>query len=116
MKSHVNSDLLVNRLCVLSDFELKYILPINPESNAFRYDREARQLRSPRESKVRFHPSSVLLDKEDGGGGGGRRAPIHVPTDWFLFDEMTRAGHLALVRGVTAVAPVTVLIFAGPSR
>ena len=41
MKSHVNSDLLVNRLCVLSDFELKYILPINPESKAFRYDREA---------------------------------------------------------------------------
>ena len=39
-----------------------------------------------------------------------------IPTDWFIFDEMTRAGHLAMIRGVTAVSPVTVLIFAGPNR
>ncbi len=39
-----------------------------------------------------------------------------IPTDWFVFDEMTRAGHLAMIRSVTAVSPVAVLIFAGPNR
>ena len=85
-----------------------------------------------KESKVRLHPSSALLEAADGGGsgsgggGGGagkkvssarnRNSVAQIPTDWFVFDEMVRAGHLALVRGVTAVSPVTVLLFAGPNR
>ncbi len=88
-----------------------------------RFDREAQQLRSPKESKVRLHPSSVLLETGAGGnesGHGGaqrfRSSVGRVPTEWFVFDEMTRAGHLAMVRGVTAVSPVTVLLFAGPNR
>ena len=82
-----------------------------------------------KESKVRLHPSSALLEAADGGsnngvGGGGkkvssarnRNSVAQIPTDWFIFDEMVRAGHLALVRGVTAVSPATVLLFAGPNR
>ena len=76
---------------------------------------------SPRkESKVRIHPSSVLLDSapgDDSSRNSEAKSKIgKLPTDWFIFDEMTRAGHLAMIRGVTAVSPVTVLIFAGMNR
>ena len=84
--------------------------------------RDACQLRSPKESKVRLHPSSVLLESQQSEGVGtvsaerNRSSVGRIPTEWFIFDEMTRAGHLAMVRGVTAVSPVTVLVFAGPNR
>jgi hypothetical protein len=75
-----------------------------------------------KESKVRLHPSSVLLENDTDSAPGrvssgrNRDSVGSIPTDWFVYDEMTRAGHLALIRGVTAVSPVTVLLFAGPNR
>ena len=71
---------------------------------------------------MRLHPSSVLLAQDPIAGPGKVSAALNrlsvgqVPTEWFIFDEMTRAGHLAMIRGVTAVSPFTVLVFAGPNR
>ena len=38
------------------------------------------------------------------------------PDCWLVFDEMTKAGRLSLIKGVTAVSPLTVALFAGPTR
>jgi len=66
---------------------------------------------------VRIHPSSVLHERSSGQNAKkAAAAAARVPTDWFIFDEMTRAGHFAFVRGVTAVSPLTVALFAGPNR
>jgi hypothetical protein len=35
-------------------------------------------------------------------------------TDWFMFDEMTRRGKVALLKGVSAVNSITVALMAGP--
>ena len=52
-----------------------------------------------KESKVRLHPTSALLETPDGGAGGGskkvssarnRNSVAQIPTDWFIFDEMVR--------------------------
>lgn len=73
-----------------------------------------------KENKVRLHPSSTLIDKKSTSKRNSadltKTSVARVPTDWFIFDEMTRFGRLALVRTVTAVSPFTVMIFAGPNR
>ena len=90
--------------------------------NLARFDRVSKLLRTSKESKVRLHPHSVLLDSSQKSklsatsSGSNQKSLGSISTDWFLFDEMSRAGRLALVRGVTAVSPVTVAIFAGPIR
>ena len=128
---------------------VKAALAAGSYPNLARFDRDAQQLRTPREGKVRLHPRSVLLETNESGRMGEResKTPLNcrklyavllpradgagvsgvsaqrnkasvgrIPTEWFVFDEMTRAGQLAMIRGVTAVSPVTVLIFAGPNR
>ena len=39
-----------------------------------------------------------------------------LPTDWLVFEEMTRPRRLALVQCCTVVSPVTVFLFAGPAK
>lgn len=39
-----------------------------------------------------------------------------LPTDWLVFDEMTRLHRAAQVRSCTLVSPVTIAIFAGPAK
>ncbi|XP_061045508.1 3'-5' RNA helicase YTHDC2 isoform X3 [Eubalaena glacialis] len=47
----------------------------------------------------------------------GQAAAIQaLPTDWLIYDEMTRAHRIANIRCCSAVTPVTVLIFCGPAR
>ncbi len=53
-----------------------------------------------KESKVRLHQSSILFERssfgDDAGGGNGQRSASNqaslkkLPTDWLIFDEMTR--------------------------
>ena len=101
---------------------VKAALTAGAYPNLARFDRDASQLRSQKESKVRLHPSCCILESvasKDGGQMSSQANKLSVskiPTDWFIFDEMSRAGHLAMIRGVTAVSPVSVLIFAGPNR
>lgn len=39
-----------------------------------------------------------------------------VPTDWLIYNEMTRAHRIASVRCCTAVTPVTVAVFGGCAK
>ena len=84
--------------------------------NLGRVDREVQgghggpTLRTQRESKVKLHPGSVLgMDRTS-------RALISLGTDWIMYDEMTRVGRAAYMRGVTPVSPLAVALFAGPAR
>ena len=62
----------------------------------------------------------------DGGGQAGDIRPSRdgnnssalkdLPSEWVVFDEMTKAGRLSLIKGVTVVSPLTVALFAGPNR
>ena len=78
-----------------------------------------------KEAKVRLHPRSVVLDGGGQAGGGDIRpsrdgnnssALKDLPSEWVVFDEMTKAGRLSLIKGVTVVSPLTVALFAGPNR
>ena len=84
--------------------------------NLGRVDREVQgghggpTLRTQRESKVKLHPGSVLgMDRTS-------RALASLGTDWIMYDEMTRVGRAAYMRGVTPVSPLAVALFAGPTR
>ncbi|KAK7066156.1 3'-5' RNA helicase ythdc2, partial [Halocaridina rubra] len=73
-----------------------------------------------KESKVRLHPTSSLLDTV--GGNSGPISAAHkalvsaLASDWLVYDEMVRIGVVAHVRTVTLVSPLTVLLLAGPMR
>lgn len=76
--------------------------------NMARLDREAGQLRTMKESKVRLHPSSVLAESKN-------KLP-DLASDWLVYNEMTRVGRTAYIRGVSLVSQMAVVLFAGPSR
>lgn len=47
----------------------------------------------------------------------GQAAAIQaLPTDWVIYDEMTRAHRIANIRCCSVVTPVTVSLFCGPAR
>lgn len=82
-------------------------------------DRENVVLAGPKEKKVRFHPTSVLSQpqyKKIPPANGQTAAIQALPTDWLIYDEMTRAHRIANIRCCSAVTPVTVLVFCGPAR
>ncbi|XP_070542906.1 3'-5' RNA helicase YTHDC2-like [Ptychodera flava] len=87
--------------------------------NLIRVDRERVQLMTQKESKVRFHPSSVLSQPPTGKmtvADAHAQNVKNLPTDWLIYDEMTRTHRIANTRCVTVVSPVTVALFAGPAR
>ncbi|KAG8456301.1 hypothetical protein GDO86_002185 [Hymenochirus boettgeri] len=87
--------------------------------NFIHLDRENMMLAGPKEKRVRFHPTSVLSQpqyKKIPSANGHAEAVQALPTDWIIYDEMTRAHRIANIRCCTVVTPVTVLLFAGPAR
>ncbi|KAM7320259.1 hypothetical protein ACRRTK_020702 [Alexandromys fortis] len=87
--------------------------------NLVHVDRENVVLTGPKEKKVRFHPTSVLSQpqyKKIPPANGQAAAIQALPTDWLIYDEMTRAHRIANIRCCSAVTPVTVLVFCGPAR
>jgi hypothetical protein len=87
--------------------------------NLIRIDRQRRQLITSKESKVRFHPSSVLMASESGPGGDlgkPNKSVDHLPADWFIYEEMTRIGRVSYARTCSIMSAITVAIFAGPAR
>jgi len=72
--------------------------------NLVRVDREVGVMRTEKESKVKLHPGSVLRKVE------------HLKTDWLVYEEMTRVGRTAYVRGVTPVCPAAIALIGGPSK
>ncbi|KAF2987961.1 hypothetical protein EK904_006235, partial [Melospiza melodia maxima] len=82
-------------------------------------DRESLVLTEPKEKKVRFHPTSVLGQsqyKKIAPANGQAAAIQALPTDWLIYDEMTRAHKTANIRCCSVVTPVTVSLFCGPAR
>ena len=64
-----------------------------------------------KQGKVRIHFSSTLNQASQ-----AKKVLHQLPTDWLLFEEMTRASQLACLRTCTAVSPITVALFAGPAK
>ncbi|NXF10314.1 YTDC2 helicase, partial [Smithornis capensis] len=82
-------------------------------------DRENLVLTEPKEKKVRFHPTSVLSQpqyKKIPPAHGQAAAIQALPTDWLIYDEVTRAHKIANIRCCSVVTPVTILLFCGPAR
>ena len=67
-----------------------------------------------KESKVRFAVSSVLAPQ--GNQKGHTAAVRNLPSDWLVYEEMTRVHRMANVHCCTAISPITVAIFAGPAK
>ncbi|XP_022100852.1 probable ATP-dependent RNA helicase YTHDC2 [Acanthaster planci] len=87
--------------------------------NIMKVDRKKSQLMTQTESKIRFHPNSVMHDT---GNGQSTMHQAHVgiirslPTDWLIYEEMTRFQHHTSVRCATVISPLAVALFCGPSR
>ncbi|KAM4810289.1 3'-5' RNA helicase YTHDC2 [Rhinophrynus dorsalis] len=87
--------------------------------NLIHVDRENMVLTGPKEKRVRFHPTSVLNQtqyKKVPPANGQAAAIQAIPTNWLIYDEMTRAHRIANIRCCSVVTPVTTLIFSGPAR
>ncbi|XP_063175955.1 3'-5' RNA helicase YTHDC2 isoform X2 [Chroicocephalus ridibundus] len=87
--------------------------------NLVHVDRESLVLTGPKEKKVRFHPTSVLSQpqyKKIPPANGQAAAVQALPTDWLIYDEMTRAHRIANIRCCSVVTPVTMALFCGPAR
>ncbi|GCB60814.1 3'-5' RNA helicase YTHDC2 isoform X1 [Scyliorhinus torazame] len=87
--------------------------------NLIHVDRENLMLTGSKEKKVRFHPTSVLSQpqyKKIPPANGQAVAVQALPTDWLIYDEMTRAHRIANIRCCSAVTPISVALFGGPAR
>lgn len=83
--------------------------------NLVHINRDMSVMSSSKEKKVNFHPTSVLsqtLHKESGCA----EAAGALPSDWLVYDEMSRGNRMASVRCCSAVTPVTVAVFGGSAR
>ncbi|XP_013183775.2 3'-5' RNA helicase YTHDC2 [Amyelois transitella] len=79
-----------------------------------RVDRDSGTLRTSKEVKVAFHPSSTL--HRGGSAAASAKSVQALPTDWIVFEEISRAGRFCFVRTCTLVTPLTVALFGGPLR
>ncbi|XP_013174019.1 PREDICTED: probable ATP-dependent RNA helicase YTHDC2 [Papilio xuthus] len=79
-----------------------------------RVDRDTCTLRTSKEVKVAFHPSSTL--NRGTGVAGSQKSVQTLPTDWVVFEEISRAGRFCFIRCNTLVTPLTVALFGGPLR
>lgn len=72
-----------------------------------------------REANVRVHTTSVLNTPPStklGGKMGPKDTVASIPSDWILYEEMSRGHRLAFVQCCTVVSPITVAIFCGPAK
>ncbi|KAM7393407.1 hypothetical protein PAMA_008186 [Pampus argenteus] len=68
---------------------------------------------SSNEKKIHFHPASILNQFKENKPARSAQA---LPTDWLVYDEMSRSHRIASVRCCSLVTPVTVAIFGGCSK
>ncbi|KAG7476581.1 hypothetical protein MATL_G00084360 [Megalops atlanticus] len=87
--------------------------------NIIHVDRENASLAGCKEKKVRFHPTSVLSQpqyKKIPPANSQAAAVQALPTEWLIYDEMTRAHRIASVRCCSTVTPFTVAVFGGCAK
>ena len=88
--------------------------------NLMRVDLDRKQMITQKHVKVRFHPSSVLnsdpTNPKENIFKNRSKYLKNLPSDWFIFEEMTRIGKVSYARCCCLINPITVVIFGGPSR
>ncbi|XP_067295893.1 3'-5' RNA helicase YTHDC2 [Pseudorasbora parva] len=87
--------------------------------NLIHVERDSLTLMGSKEKKVRFHPTSVLSQpqyKKIPPANGQTAAVESLPSDWLIYDEMTRAHRIASIRCCSVVTPLTVAIFGGCAK
>ncbi|XP_029300796.1 3'-5' RNA helicase YTHDC2 isoform X2 [Cottoperca gobio] len=78
------------------------LVHINPETST---------LSSSREKKVHFHPTSILTQLKENSP-----AKSALPTDWLIYDEMSRGHRMASVRCCSMITAITVAVFGGCAK
>ncbi|RVE55546.1 hypothetical protein OJAV_G00235200 [Oryzias javanicus] len=72
-------------------------------------------LSSLKDRKVHFHPTSVLSQQVNEENISAENE-LALPTDWLIYDEMSRGHRMARVRCCSLVTSITVAIFGGRAR
>ncbi|XP_024120086.1 3'-5' RNA helicase YTHDC2 isoform X2 [Oryzias melastigma] len=72
-------------------------------------------LSSLEEKKVHFHPTCVLSQQVNEENTSAENE-LALPTDWLIYDEMSRGHRVARVRCCSLVTSITVAIFGGHAR
>ncbi|XP_031143214.1 3'-5' RNA helicase YTHDC2 isoform X1 [Sander lucioperca] len=83
--------------------------------NLVHVNQETSLLSSNREKKVHFHPTSILSQSQLKENGPAKSAQA-LPTDWLIYDEMSRGHRMASVRCCSLTTPITVAIFGGCAK
>uniref|UniRef100_A0A3Q3AWS4 RNA helicase n=1 Tax=Kryptolebias marmoratus TaxID=37003 RepID=A0A3Q3AWS4_KRYMA len=83
--------------------------------NLIHVNKETSLLSTNREKKVHFHPTSVLSQLQLKENSSAKPSQA-LPTEWLIYDEMSRGHRMASVRCCTLVTSITVAIFAGSAR
>lgn len=66
---------------------------------------------SQKSSGIKFHTSSVLRNS-----ASPKKPAQSIPTEWILYEEMSRYERSAYIRCCTAISPITVALFTGPIK
>ncbi|KAK5603357.1 3'-5' RNA helicase ythdc2 [Crenichthys baileyi] len=83
--------------------------------NMVHVNRKTSLLSTNREKKVHFHPTSVLSQLQIKENSSSKSAQT-LPTDWLIYDEMSRGHRMASVRCCSMVTSITVAVFAGSTK
>ncbi|KAM4527615.1 3'-5' RNA helicase YTHDC2 isoform 2-T3 [Odontesthes bonariensis] len=84
--------------------------------NLVHVDNETFGLSSNREKKVHFHPTSILSQLQEFKENSQSSSAQAIPTDWLIYDEMSRGHRMASVRCCSLVTPITIAIFGGSAK
>nr|XP_040053239.1 3'-5' RNA helicase YTHDC2 isoform X1 [Gasterosteus aculeatus aculeatus]XP_040053241.1 3'-5' RNA helicase YTHDC2 isoform X1 [Gasterosteus aculeatus aculeatus] len=79
--------------------------------NLVHINRETSMISSNREKKVHFHPTSILSQSQF-----KEKSAQVLPTDWLIYDEMSRGHRMASVRCCSVLTAITVAIFGGCAK
>ncbi|KAM9306788.1 3'-5' RNA helicase YTHDC2 isoform 2-T2 [Pholidichthys leucotaenia] len=83
--------------------------------NLVHVNKETSVFSSNREKKVHFHPTSILSQLQLKENSQSKQ-PQALPTDWLIYDEMSRGHRVASVRCCSVVTAITVAIFGGHTK
>lgn len=83
--------------------------------NLVHINKEISVMSSNKEKKLNFHPTSVLSQTQLKESASTQAAQA-LPTDWLIYDEMSRGNRMASVRCCSVVTPVTIAVFGGCAK
>ena len=68
-----------------------------------------------KESKVRFHPScDIMKGKIKTTAAENKQALKNQNCEWFVFDEISKNGRNAMLKGITPMDSTTIALLVGP--